>query len=114
MSLAHTSNAHTINVSDLVDQDTILRVLSEIQSHGTSYSLIQNGVEVAKVVPTERKSHGSDKVSEEVTKKRWEAEARADALSKRIAQHWASDETAVEAITNDREASDRRLFHGSR
>ena len=55
MSLAHSRNAHTITVSDLTDQDTVLRVLSEIQSHGTSYSLLQNGVEVAKVVPTERK-----------------------------------------------------------
>ena len=119
MSLAHSSNAysgdaHSITVSDLADQNTVLRVLSEIQSHGTSYSLIQNGVEVAKFVPAEVKNNGSDKVSDEVTKRRWEAEARADALSKRIAQHWVSDETAVEAITNDREASDRRLFHGSR
>ena len=102
MSLAHSSNAHTITVSDLTDQDTVLQVLSEIQSHGTSYSLLQNGVEVAKFVPTERKGNGSDKVSEELTKKRWEVFARVEELSKRIAEHWSTDETALEAIQNDR------------
>jgi len=103
MSLAHSSNAHTITVNDLADQNIVLRVLSEIQSHGTSYSLIQDGVEVAKVVPAERKNiRNNDKVSEEVTKKRWEAEARADILSKEITRLWSTNETALEAIQNDR------------
>ena len=96
------SLAHSINVSDLADQDTVHRVLSEIQSHGTSYSLVQDGVEVAKFVPAERKSNGSDKVSEEVTKKRWEAFARAEALSEEITRLWSTNETALEAIQNDR------------
>ena len=103
------SLAHTINVSDLTDQDTVLRVLSEIQSHGTSYSLLQNGVEVAKVVPAERRSHltgtplnNSDKVSEELTKKRMVVLEKMEALSKEIGRKWSTDETALEAIQNDR------------
>jgi len=56
----------------------------------------------------------SDKDSEELMKKRLEVLARVEILSKEIAQLWKSDETAVEAIINDRNASDRRLFHGSR
>ena len=93
---------YTINVDDLSDQDAVLRVLQEIQNNGTSYSLIQNGVEVAKVVPVEEKSHGNDKVSEEVTKKRWETLAKMETLSKEIARLWSTDETALEAIQNDR------------
>jgi len=114
MSLAHSSNAHTITVSDLTDQDTVLRVLSEIQSRGTSYSLLQNGVEVAKFVPVAERNDKDDKVSDELTKKRMAVFERMKAFSKEVAQLWSTDETAVEAITNDREASDRRLFHGSR
>ena len=95
---------HSINVSELTSQDTVLRVLSEIQNNGTSYSLIQDGVEVAKFVPVNR---GNDKVSDELTKKRLETLAKMDALSERITQHWSTDETAVEAITNDRNASDK-------
>ena len=99
------SLSHTINISDLTDQDAVLRVVREVQDHGTSYSLIQNGVEVAKVVPVEEKN---DKVSAEVTKRRWEALARAEALREEITRLWSTNETAVEAITNDRNASDRR------
>ena len=105
------SISHTISVSDLANQDAVHRVLWDVRNHGTSYSLIQDGVEVAKVVPPEEKD---DKVSDEVTRQRWEALARMDVLAKRIAEHWTTDETAVEAITNDRNASERRLFHGSR
>ena len=103
------SLAHSINVNDLTDQNTVLRVLSEIQSHGTSYSLVQDGVEIAKVVPAERRSHltgtplnNSDKVSDEVTKKRWEVFARVEEFSKEVARLWSTDETALEAIQNDR------------
>ena len=67
--------SHTINVCDLTDQDAVLRILSEIQNHGVSYALMQDGVEVAKVVPVIGRNNRDDKVSDEVTKKRWEAEA---------------------------------------
>ena len=93
------STSHTIDVSDLTDQDAIHRVLQEMQNHGTCYSLMQDGVAVAKVIPVEEKN---DKVSDEVTKKRWEAFARAEELSKRIAELWCTDETAVEAVANSR------------
>ena len=96
------SLSYTINVSDLTDQEIVLRILSEIQSHGTSYSLLQNGVEVAKVVPAERKTNGSDKVSEELTKKRMEVFARAESLREEITRLWSTNETALEAIQNDR------------
>ena len=49
------SMSQIINVADLTDQDAVLRILLDMQNHGTSYSLIQNGVEVAKVVPVEGK-----------------------------------------------------------
>ena len=96
---------HTLNVSDLTDHDALHRAIQEIQNSGVSYSLIQDGVEVAKVVPVEKTEKP---VSDELTKKRLAVFERMEALSKRIAQHWDSDETAVEAITNDRNASDRR------
>ena len=108
------SISHTINVSDLTDHDAVLRILQDIQNNGTSYALIQDGVEVAKFVPGVGRNNTNDKVSDEVTKKRWEVFERVKVLSKEIAEHWCTDETAVEAITNDRNASDRRLFHGSR
>ena len=95
----------TINVSDLADQDAVHRVLLDVRNHGTSYSLIQDGVEVARVVPVEGKN---DKVSEEVTQRRLAVMAEVETLSKEIARLWSTDETAVEAITNDRNASDRR------
>ena len=78
--------SHTINVTDLTDQDTVHRVLSDIQSRGTSYSLVQDGIEVAKVVPTEVKKDYNGKVSPEVAKKRREALARMDVLAKKIAE----------------------------
>ena len=102
---------HTINVSDLTDHDTLHRAILEIQNHGVSYSLVQDGIEVAKVIPVERKDNP---VSAELTKKRLAVMEKVKILSKRIAQYWDSDETAVEAIINDRNASDRRLFHESR
>ncbi|MCL2711264.1 MAG: hypothetical protein FWE95_10325 [Planctomycetaceae bacterium] len=90
---------YTIDVSDLADQDAVSRAILEIQNNDVSYSLVQNGVEVAKVIPAERQEKP---VSAELTKKRWEAEARADALSERITRLWSTNETAVEAIQNDR------------
>jgi len=103
------SMSHTINVSDLSDHDAVLRILSEIQHNGTSYSLVQDGVEVAKVVPGETKKTTDP---DDLMRKRQEVFAKVDALSKKIAQAWCTDETAVEAITNDRDASERRLTHG--
>ena len=96
------SISHTINVSDLSDQDTVLRILQEIQNNGVSYALIQDGIEVAKFVPVAEKNYNDDKVSDEVTKKRWEALARAEALREKITRLWSTNETAVEAIQNDR------------
>ena len=93
---------HTINVSDLADQDAVHQAILDIQNHGVSYSLVRDGVEVAKVIPTEKRYGKNDKVSEEVTKRRWAALARAEELSKRITEHWSTDETALEAIQNDR------------
>ena len=104
------SLSNTINVSDLMDQDTVLRILSEIQNNGTSCSLIQDGVEVAMVIPSERKKTTDP---DELMRKRQEVFARVEILSKKITEAWNTDETAVEAITNDRNASDRRLTHGS-
>ena len=94
--------SHTINVTDLADQNAVLRILSDIQHHGTSYALVQEGVEVAKVVPVEVKKNYNDKVSPEVAKKRREAMARMDVLAKKIAELWSTDETAAEAVANNR------------
>ena len=97
----------TINVTDLTNQDAVHRILSEIQHHGASYALVQEGVEVAKVVPVKVKNddNGNDyngKVSPEVAKKRREALARMDVLAKKIAELWSTDETAAEAVANNR------------
>ena len=96
------SITHTINVSDFADRDTVHRAILEIQSNGVSYSLVQDGVEVAKVVPVAERNYNNDKVSDEVTKKRWEALARAEALREEITRLWSTNETALEAIQNDR------------
>lgn len=93
---------HVIDVTDLTDQDAVLRVLQEVQSNGTTYSLVQNGIEVAKVVPVEKEK---SVVSDELTKKRLETLAKMETLSKEIARLWSTNETALEAITNDRERS---------
>ena len=95
------SQFQTIHTVDITDQNAVHQFLSEIPS-GVHYSLVRNGTEVAKVVPVEEKN---DKVSDEVTKQRLEVMAKVDILAKRIAEHWSTDETAVEAILNDRDAS---------
>ena len=91
--------SHTINVTDLANQGTLLRVLLEMQNHGTSFSLVQNGVEVAKVVPVEK---SRDKVSDEITKKRFETLEKIEVFSRKVAELWSTDENAAEAIANDR------------
>jgi len=88
-----------INVSDLTDQDAVLRVILEIQNSGTSYSLIKNGVEVARVVPIEGKKNA---VSDNLTKKRLETLAKMETFSEKVARLWSTNETAIEAVANDR------------
>ena len=95
--------SHTINVTDLTDQDAMLRVLSEIQKHGASCSLMQDGVEVAKVVPTREKVFDPNgKPSPELVEKRLKVLARMDELAKKVTELWCTDETAVEAVQNNR------------
>jgi len=95
--------SHTINVTDLADQDAVLRVLLDIQNHGTSYALVQDGIEVAKVVPAEGKVFAPNgKVSAEVTKKRREIMEQVKEFSKQVAEAWTTEETAVEAVANNR------------
>ena len=90
---------NTITIADLTDQDNVLKMISEIRNHGTNFSLVQNGVEVARVVPVEEKN---DMVSEDVTAIRLAALEKAEVLSKKIARLWNSEETATEAVANDR------------
>ena len=95
--------SHTINVADLVDQDTAHRVLLEMQSYGVSYSLVQNGVEVAKIVPTEEISEEKlDKITLEEAQKRLETLKKIKAFSKKVTGLWSTDETAPEAVASDR------------
>ena len=94
--------SHTINVTDLTNQDAVHRILSDIQHHGTSYALVQEGVEVAKVVPAEVKNDYNGKVSPEVVKKRREVMKRIDVLAEKIAHLWSTDETSAEAVANNR------------
>ena len=91
--------SHIINVSDLTDQDVLLRILLEIQNNGTSYSLIQNGVEVARVVPIEGEGPME---SGNLTKRRLETLAKIETFSEKVARLWSTDETALEAVINDR------------
>jgi hypothetical protein len=92
--------SHTINITDLTDQDVVRRALLEIQSHGTSYALVQDGVEVAKFVPVEKERDWTkhEKVSPEVTKKRWEALEKIDEFVKSIAHEWNTDKNAAELV----------------
>ena len=89
---------HTINVSDLADHDAVHRALLEIQNNGVSFSLVQDGVEVAKVIPIERERP----VSAELTRKRLEILEKAKILSKEITRKWSTNESAAEAVANDR------------
>jgi len=95
------SLTNTITIADLTDQDNVLKMISEIRNHGTNFSLVQNGIEVARVVPVdEKKDHNM--VSDELTAIRSAAMKNAKVLSKRIARLWNSEETAAEAVANDR------------
>ena len=98
--------SHTINVTDLTDQDAIHRILGEIQNYGVSYSLMQDGIEVAKVVPAEDKcftvANRSSMTPEELMEKRLKVLERMDTLAKKVAKLWNTEENAVEAVINDR------------
>jgi hypothetical protein len=94
--------SHIINVADLIDRDALNRILLGVQSHGTSYSIVQDGVEIAKVVPVENKKKNGDKVSDELTKKRLEILAKMEEFSKKVAKMWSIDESATEAVANNR------------
>jgi hypothetical protein len=91
--------SHTIHVTDLTDQDAVHRVLTDIQNLGTSYSLVQDEIEVAKIVPAEVKK---DWAPGELREKRLKVLARMDVLAEKIAAAWSTDETAVEAMQNNR------------
>ena len=95
------SLTNTITIADLTDQDNVLKMISEIQNHGINFSLVQNGVEVARVVPVDEKNDRGV-VSDELTAIRLAAMKNAEVLSKRIARLWNSEETAAEAVANDR------------
>ena len=98
--------SHTINVTDLVDQDAVHRVLSDIQNYGVSYALVQDGIEVAKVVPTEEKVTSTEdydsKDSEELAKHRREVIERVKVFREKIAHMWNTDENAAELVANNR------------
>jgi len=94
--------SHTINIAELTDYDALLRLLLDIQGHGTSYTLVKNEVEVAKFVPVKPAEERNDKVSVEVLKQRQIAMAEAEELSQEIAQKWKTSESAVEAVINNR------------
>ena len=96
----------TINVTDLTNQDAVHRILSEIQHHGASYALVQEGVEVAKVVPVKDEADSFEnhdgEYSEELEKHRLRVLDEVEEFSKRIAHLWSTDETSAEAVANNR------------
>ena len=93
------STFQTMNTVDLMDPNAVHRFLAEVPNRATRFTLVQNGKKVAKVIPVEEKS---DKVSDELTKIRLAVLEEMEILSKEIAENWNSDETAAEAVANDR------------
>ena len=98
--------SHTINVSDFTNQDALHQILSEIQNHGTSYALVQDGIEVAQVVPVEDKVVPVEEENDMSADELWEHRRRVmdevEEFSKRIAHLWSTDETSAEAVANNR------------
>ena len=98
--------SHTINVTDLADQDAVLRVLLDIRNHGASYALVQEGVEVAKVVPVKDEAapfeNHDGMTSEELAKHRLEVIERVKVFRERIGHLWNTDENAAELVANNR------------
>jgi len=91
--------SNIIQITDLANQDSILKMISEVRNRKVNFSLVQNGVEVARVVPVEGKNI---RVSDELTAKRLAALEKMEILSKKVARLWNTGETAVEAVGNDR------------
>jgi len=94
--------SHTINVTDLADQNAVHRILSDIQHRGASYALVQEGVEVAKVVPAEVRNDYNGKISAELAAKRLRIMDEVEEFSKRIAHLWNTDKNAAELVAENR------------
>ena len=95
--------SHTINVTDLTDQDAVLRVLSDIRSHGASYALVQDGIEVAKVVPAKEEVFDqNDKISPEAAERRRETLKKIDEFAKKNVHLWNTDKNAAELVAENR------------
>ena len=95
--------SHTINVTDLADQNAVLRILSDIQHHGTSYALVQEGVEVAKVVPVKDEVFDPNgKISPEAAERRRETMKKIDEFAKKNAHLWNTDKNAAELVAENR------------
>jgi len=96
----------TINVTDLVDQDAVHRILSDVQHHGASYALVQEGVEVAKVVPVKDESASFENhdgmTPEELAQHRLEVMERVRVFRERIGHLWNTNENAAELVANNR------------
>ena len=73
--------------------------IADIRDHGTSFSLMQDGIKVAIAASVEEKK---EKVSDDLTRKRWGALRKMDLLSEKVTQLWSTDETAAEAVANGR------------
>ena len=98
--------SHTINVTDLADQNAVHRILSDIQHHGTSYALVQEGVQVAKVVPVKDEAtlieDHDGMTPEELAKHRLEVLERVEVFSERIRHMWNTDKNAAELVAENR------------
>ena len=95
--------SHTINVTDLTDQDAVLRVLSDIRSRGASYALVQDGIEIAKVVPAEEDVFDTNgKISPEAAERRRETMRKIDEFAKKNAHLWNTDKNAAELVAENR------------
>ena len=95
--------SHTINVTDLADQNAVHRILSDIQHHGTSYALVQEGVEVAKVVPIKDEAtlfeDHDGMTPEELAKHRLEVLERIKVFSKKVAKLYPRARDCVPEFT---------------
>ena len=96
--------SHTINIVDIAEQDVLHRVLLDMQSHGAAYSLVQDGVEVAKLAPVKKERDGTkqNKVSDEIITQRRKALEKIKEFSKEVARVWNTGENAVEVVINNR------------
>ena len=93
------SRLHTIDTVELTNHENVLKMISEIQNQNTNFFLVQDGVEVARIIPVEAKDRSA---SEKLKEKRFAVLEEMEILSKRVAQLWKTEETAAEAVANDR------------